>query len=73
MAPIRLPYCTGAVTQSGKRARVCAPHAVQRQSCARCSVTTSDCGSGRSNSCRATWLVAIASVSGAPHQAQAGG
>jgi len=73
MAPIRLPYCTGALTPSGKRARVCAPHAAQPQSCARCSVTISGCGSGRSNSCRATWLVAIASVSNAPHRAQAGG
>jgi hypothetical protein len=35
-------------------ARVCAPHAAQRQPCARCSVTISGFGSGRSNTCRAT-------------------
>ena len=51
-APIRLPYCTGALTQSGNAARVLAPHLPQRQSWARCSVTISGCGSGRSKTCR---------------------
>ena len=39
--------------KSGNAARVCAPHAPQRQPCARCSVTISGFGSGRSNTCRA--------------------
>jgi hypothetical protein len=72
-APIRLPYCTGAVTPSGNAARVCAPQAAQRQSCARCSVTSSGWGSGRSNTCRATWAVVIAAVNGSPHAAQDSG
>ena len=38
----------------GNAARVAVPHAAQRQPCARCSVTTSGRGSGRSNTCRAT-------------------
>ena len=49
------PYCTGALTASGNGARVCAPQSAQRQSCARCSVTTRGRGSGRSNTCRALW------------------
>ena len=51
---------------------VCVPHAGQRQPCARCSVTTSGCGSGRSNTCRATWSVAIAAVNAVLHAVQAG-
>ena len=54
-APIRGPYCTGALTPSGNGARVSAPQAAHRQSCARCSVTTRGRGSGRSNTCRMLW------------------
>src|SRR3954467_1832660 len=68
-----MPYCTGAVTPAGKAARVCLPQAAQRQACARCSVTVSGRGSGKSNTCRATWSVAIAAVNAVPHVAQAGG
>src|SRR4249920_2569420 len=50
-----VPYCTGALTPSGNAARVFAPQARHRQSCARCSVTTRGSGSGRSNTCRALW------------------
>src|SRR3954462_7362300 len=44
-----------------------------RQAYARCSVTTNGRGSGKSNTCRATWSVAIAAVKAVPHVAQAGG
>jgi hypothetical protein len=44
-APIRVPYCTGAVTPSGNAPRVCVPQAAQRQLCPRCSVTISGLGS----------------------------
>jgi hypothetical protein len=40
---------------------------MQRQSCARCLVTIIGVGSARSNTCRATWPVAMAAVSGSPH------
>jgi hypothetical protein len=43
------PYCAGALIPSGNQARVRAPQAEHRQSWARCSVTTSEAGSGRSN------------------------
>jgi hypothetical protein len=46
--------------RSAKLACVAAPHDQQRHTCARCSVTTSGWGSGRSNTCRATWQVAMA-------------
>ncbi len=57
----------------GERPPVCVPQAAQRQPCARCSVTTSGLGSGRSNTCRATWPFAIAAVKGSPHAAQSFG
>ena len=69
----RVPYCTGAVTPAGKAARVRLPQATHRQACARCSVTINGRGSGRSNTCRATWSVAIAAVNAAPHVVQACG
>src|SRR6516165_638572 len=70
---MRAPYCTGAFTPSGKFARVCVPHAAQQQRWARCSVTIRGCGSGRSNTCRAMWSVAIAALSASPHPAQVWG
>ena len=54
MALMRGPYCTGAPTPSGKAARVRAPHCPHTQACARCSVASRGCGSGRSNTCRRT-------------------
>jgi hypothetical protein len=73
MAPIRGPYWTGAATPSGNAAELGVPHCAQEQTCARCSVTIGDRGSGRSNTCRAAWLVAIAAVSAAPQPAQIAG
>lgn len=67
MAPIRLPNCTGAASQSRKRAGVCIPQAAQRHSCLRCSVAISGCGSGRSNTCRALSPTDIAALSGVRH------
>ena len=58
---------------AGKAARVRPPQATLRQACARCSVTINGRGSGRSNTCRATWSVAIAAVNAAPHVVQARG
>src|SRR5664279_5402019 len=53
---MRAPYCTGALTPSGKAARVLAPQAAQQHVCARCSVTINGFGSGKSNTCRAARL-----------------
>jgi hypothetical protein len=64
------PYCTGALTPSGNAARLWAPQRAQTQSWARCSVTTSGRGAGRSNTWRAPWPLLIAGVTAAPQAVQ---
>src|ERR1700747_1328657 len=70
---MRGPYCTGALTPSGNAARVRAPQAAHLQSWARCSVTISGAGAGRSNTWRALWPTVISSVMADPQVAHDGG
>ena len=63
----------GRIDAVWKRRPRFAPQAAHRQSCARCSVTTRGCGSGRSNTCRALWPMLVSGSRHAPHPEQADG
>jgi len=69
----RGPYRTGAVTPSGKAARVSAPQAVRMHRCARCPATPGGEGSGRSWTCRAASPADSPASSAPPQPAQVAG